>query len=85
MGQNDDGNTMLLYKFVIAYNFNFINSFLIYLFTFRTLLFQLDKNCGKFRGKTLEHMDLMEQIFGGMTATGLTQWTPGEDLPYGTH
>ena len=26
-------------------------------------------------------MDLMEQIFGGMTATGSTQWTPGEDLP----
>ena len=23
----------------------------------------------------------MEQIFGGMTATGRTQWTPGEDLP----
>ncbi|GFY89087.1 hypothetical protein Acr_06g0010270 [Actinidia rufa] len=41
----------------------------------------LDKNCGKFRGKTLEHSDLMEQVFGGMTATGRSQWTPGEDLP----
>ncbi|XP_057488650.1 uncharacterized protein LOC130774600 [Actinidia eriantha] len=26
-------------------------------------------------------MDLMEQIFDGMTATRKTQWTPGEDLP----
>ncbi|GFY89159.1 hypothetical protein Acr_06g0010990 [Actinidia rufa] len=41
----------------------------------------LDKNCGKFRGKTLEHSDLMEQIFGGMTATGRSHWTPGEALP----
>ncbi|XP_057484827.1 uncharacterized protein LOC130771250 isoform X1 [Actinidia eriantha] len=41
----------------------------------------LDKNCGKFKGKTLEHVELMEQIFGGMTATGKSQWTLGEDLP----
>ncbi|XP_057483346.1 uncharacterized protein LOC130770077 isoform X1 [Actinidia eriantha] len=41
----------------------------------------LDKNCGKFRGKTLEHSDLMEQVFGGMTATGRSQWTSGEALP----
>ncbi|GFZ15709.1 hypothetical protein Acr_25g0001180 [Actinidia rufa] len=41
----------------------------------------IDKNCGKFRGKTLEHSDLMEQVFGGMTTTGRSQWTPGEDLP----
>ncbi|XP_057467073.1 uncharacterized protein LOC130756546 [Actinidia eriantha] len=41
----------------------------------------LDKNCEKFRGKTLEHSDLMEQVFGGMTATGRSQWTPGEDFP----
>ncbi|GFY94882.1 hypothetical protein Acr_10g0002670 [Actinidia rufa] len=41
----------------------------------------IDKNCGKFRGKTLEHSDLMEQVFGGMTATGRSQWTPSEDLP----
>ncbi|GFS33923.1 hypothetical protein Acr_00g0031270 [Actinidia rufa] len=27
----------------------------------------LDKNCGKFRGKTLEHSDLMKQVFGGRT------------------
>ncbi|GFZ11416.1 hypothetical protein Acr_22g0008140 [Actinidia rufa] len=36
----------------------------------------LDKNCGKFKGKTLEHMDLMEQIFGRKS-----QWTQGKDLP----
>ena len=45
------------------------------------MLFQLDKNCGKFREKALEHSDLLEQFFGGMTTTGKTQWTPVKDLP----
>ncbi|GFS30310.1 hypothetical protein Acr_00g0011320 [Actinidia rufa] len=32
-------------------------------------------------GKTLKYSDLMEQVFGGMTATGRSQWTLSEDLP----
>ncbi|CAL5416929.1 unnamed protein product [Camellia sinensis] len=41
----------------------------------------INKNCAKFRKKTLEHRELMETVFMGASTTGKHHWTPGEKLP----
>ncbi|XP_028054928.1 uncharacterized protein LOC114259141 [Camellia sinensis] len=41
----------------------------------------INKVCAKFRKKTLEHRELMETVFMGVSATGKHHWTPGEKLP----
>ncbi|CAL5345244.1 unnamed protein product [Camellia sinensis] len=41
----------------------------------------INKVCGKFRKKTLEHRELMETVFMGASATGKHHWTPREKLP----
>ncbi|CAL5417391.1 unnamed protein product [Camellia sinensis] len=41
----------------------------------------INKVCAKFRKKTLEHRDLMETVFMGVSATSKHHWTPGEKLP----
>ncbi|KAL7164218.1 hypothetical protein ACSBR2_040182 [Camellia fascicularis] len=38
----------------------------------------INKNCAKFRTKTLEHRDLMEIVFTGAAATRKHHWTLGE-------
>ncbi|KAL7236406.1 hypothetical protein ACSBR1_019650 [Camellia fascicularis] len=38
----------------------------------------INKNCAKFRTKTLEHRELMEIVFTGAAATGRHHWTPEE-------
>ncbi|CAL5374366.1 unnamed protein product [Camellia sinensis] len=37
----------------------------------------VDKNAIKFKMKPLEHMDLMQKVYEGATATGKYAWTPG--------
>ncbi|CAL5365429.1 unnamed protein product [Camellia sinensis] len=37
----------------------------------------VDKNTIKFKTKPLEHMDLIQRVYEGTTATGKYAWTPG--------
>ncbi|CAL5384044.1 unnamed protein product [Camellia sinensis] len=39
---------------------------------------QMNNRCAKFRTKPLEHVDLMERVYSGATATGKHAWTPTE-------
>ncbi|CAL5408826.1 unnamed protein product [Camellia sinensis] len=38
----------------------------------------MNNRCAKFRSKPLEHVDLMERVYFGTTATGKHVWTPTE-------
>lgn len=38
----------------------------------------MELSCAKLRTKTLEHRELMENVFTGVAATGKHHWTPGE-------
>ncbi|XP_028078839.1 uncharacterized protein LOC114280665 [Camellia sinensis] len=38
----------------------------------------MNNRCAKFRSKPLEHVDLMERVYSGTTATGKHAWTPTE-------
>ncbi|KAI7995869.1 L10-interacting MYB domain-containing protein [Camellia lanceoleosa] len=38
----------------------------------------MNHRCAKFKTKPLEHMDLMERVYAGASATGKHAWTPSE-------